>query len=287
VRLRIVSVRVWHLRFGRLDQALVGTSGHVTDEHADALRWLRVRMILFSLGGSAATVCVALAMATTVISNPSAPTWLRRWRSGLPLPGSATRSRTSPLGGSHTVRRAGRTVLSGTFRSPAARAEVRDRSGRLPNHPVPPLTQRDEDRAAANATTCCPSRKQESRRRHCASQSCLGRRPRWTTVGRTTTPSQPSRRVRTSLPTYAPRQPASTACRWRGSSGHAQDRRADRSRIAKGPSDGSGSRARTRTASAGRTATALVRIIEKGPRRLTHYLATSHRAHRRPCRLAP
>jgi hypothetical protein len=44
-------------------------------------------MILFSLGGSAATLCVALAIATTVISNPSAPTWLRTLAVGFAVAG--------------------------------------------------------------------------------------------------------------------------------------------------------------------------------------------------------
>ncbi|HXH78688.1 hypothetical protein [Nocardioides sp.] len=140
VRLPVVSVRVWNLRFGRPDLALVGTSGHVTVELADALRGLPVRMILFSLGGSAAVVTVALATASTVIANPSAPTGLRALAVGFTVAGFCDAvTNLTPRRLSRDQESDGRTVLRWIVRPTAARADVYVRSRPVPQHPLPTL----------------------------------------------------------------------------------------------------------------------------------------------------
>lgn len=130
MRLQVVSVQVWRLRFGRPGQDLMGTSGHVTVEFAEEQRWLPVRMILFSLGGSAATVAVAVATATAVISHPSAPTGLRTLAVGFAVAGLCdAMSNLTPRRHSRHQESDGRAVLRWLFGYAGAQAGVGIRSG--------------------------------------------------------------------------------------------------------------------------------------------------------------
>ena len=76
LRLRVVGVRIWGLRFGAPRSAPANSNGHVTVALGLARRWVPFRMTVVLLAGPAANVAVA-ALTTTVAANRSASTELR------------------------------------------------------------------------------------------------------------------------------------------------------------------------------------------------------------------
>ena len=142
LRLRVVGVRVWNLRFGRPDQALAGTSGHVRVELANARRWLPVRVSLFALAGPAANVAVAVATATTVIANRSASTGLRTLAVGVTVSGlSVAIASLAPRRPTSDHETDGRLALRWIFRPADARTRIAITTGRAHQRVISPLTE--------------------------------------------------------------------------------------------------------------------------------------------------
>jgi Zn-dependent protease len=139
LRLRVVSVRVGPLRFGRPDQSVAGTGGHVRVDLAHARRWVPMRMGLLALAGPAANVAVAMATATTVIANRSVSTGLRTQAVGVTVAGLCLAiGNLAPrrLTGDHETD--GRTALRWIFRPADARARVAVKAGSTRQRVIPP-----------------------------------------------------------------------------------------------------------------------------------------------------
>ena len=125
LRLRVIGVRVGPLRFGRTDEPLSGTGGHVRVDVVQARRWLPARMSLLALAGPGANVAVAMAAVTTVIANRSASTGLRTVTVGVTVAGLYLAiANLAPRGPTSDHETDGRVALRWIFRPADARARL-------------------------------------------------------------------------------------------------------------------------------------------------------------------
>lgn len=86
LRLRIVGLRVWWFRLGRVDVDMPGTSGHVQVETAGGVPSMPLRMSLFALAGPAANLMVSM-VSIVVALDASAATGLRTVAVGVAVRG--------------------------------------------------------------------------------------------------------------------------------------------------------------------------------------------------------